>query len=467
MCAMSAKRLLVPVLAIAVMLVAPPASGVSLDSGTRACLEKSVGKAAATRIAKATSLTAAQKRSVAKCKAAGSSTGASTNKGEPAYWHFNWDYVTARPRKPDCRPGPLLTTIPAPIDSIVSLNRLGYSQPGAHAMPVPHHNVSTSDLRGTGSVDENGRLLVSERVDPIVSPGNVTITAMARNVYSRNVTTKEVYPYEEWMIVMHVCGTKYIVFNHIDDIPAEWVKATQGPGVRKECNTGQDNAQVCMYSYLSVPVKAGQRIGRASGRSAGWDIGAWDTAQPTPGVLDPGKYTGRWATGTCVWPWFTPQVKDQVFTKFVGDKTSCGTHGHDVVNTLSGVWLAQGQRDRAASEDLHIALFPSYRNDGTYRFSVGYGSNIPSLPGGLYEFRAEGSGLRNPAFAQVTPGQVACFDTFDGSLTRDSSITRIYATMSAGATERMTVAGDKGGACGPGPYAMPTNATTFERRTST
>ena len=390
-----------------------------------------------------------------------------SGRGEPWYWSFNWDYVTAKPLKPACREKFPLKILPAPIGTTVSLNRLGYSQPGAHALPVPHHNVSTRDLRGTGSTDENGRLLVSERVDPIVAPGNLTLVALARNVYGSNATTKEVYEYEEWMIVLHVCGTRYVVFNHIDDIPASWVAATRAKGVRSECTVGQDNARVCMYSYLKVPVKQGTRIGRASGRSAGWDIGGWDTAKPTPGVLDPAKFTGRWATGTCVWEWFPASLKDQMFGKFVGDTSSCGTHGHDVANSLSGVWLAVGKRTFASSEDLHVALFPSYRNDGTYRFSIGFNSGIPSLQGGIYEFRAAASGLRNPTFQTVSPGQVACFDGFDPSYTADHSVTRIFATMTAGSTETLTIAGDRGGSCGTGPYAMPSGGATFERRTTT
>lgn len=450
--------------AAVIIVIAPPAFAVKVTPSTRACLDRSIGEVATQRIVSARQLSTSQRRALENCQGSTTSAGSSSSRSEPAYWRFNWDYVTAKPLKPACKGPYPLTVLPAPIDSIASINRLGYSQPGAHAMPVPHHNVSARDLRGSGSIDENGRLLVSERVDPIVSPGDLTITALARNSYSRNVTTNESYPYEEWMIVMHVCGTKYIVFNHIDDIPSQWVKATQGKAVRKECTTGQDSAEVCMYSYLSIPVERGQRIGRASGRSAGWDIGAWDTAVPTPGVLDPGKYTGRWATGTCVWPWFSPDLKDQVYSKFVGDKTSCGTHGHDVAATLSGVWLAEGKRDRASSEDLHIALFPSYRNDGAYRLSIGYDSNIASLPGGIYEFRAEPSGLRNPVFASVAPGQVACFDSFDPSYQRDGSVTRIYARMTKGSTETITIAGDRNGPCGTGPYSMPPGATQFERR---
>jgi len=385
---------------------------------------------------------------------------------EPPYWHFNWDYVTARPLPPACSKVPPLSTLPVPIDSIVSLNRLGYTQPGAHALPVPHHNIATADLRGTGTVDEQGHLLVSERVDPIVSPGEVTVTALARNTYQRNATTGQVFEYEEWMIVLHLCGTRYLVLNHVDDIPAAWIKVTRAKGVRRECTVGQDRAEVCMYSYLRIPVRTGQRIGRASGRSAGWDIGAWDTARPTPGVLDPGKWTGRWATGTCPWAWFTPRIREEVYAKFVGDQTSCGTHGQDVAGTLAGVWLAVGQRDRASVEDLHIALIPSYRNDGTYRLSIGFQSGIDGLPGGIYEFRAAAAGAHNPTFDAVGPGQVACFDTFDSQYRPDPAVAAIYASMEDGATERIRIAAAPGAACGPGPYTMPERATTFERRTS-
>lgn len=464
-----AKRVLVLLISLATIgVIQPlPVSAVSLDSSTRACLESSIGKAATQRIQKAKKLTAAQQRSVNSCKSSGESSTAKAGK-EPWYYEgWNWDYTTALPRSPKCTEAYPLKSLPAPLGTVVKMNRRGYSQPGFHALPVPHHNIWTRDLRGTGALDENGKILVSERVDPISAPGNGTIIGMAKNTYGRNETTGEVYSYSEWMIAIHICGTKYIVFNHVDDIPASWVAATRQPGIREECQPAQDRATVCMYSGLKIAVKQGDRVGRASGRSAGWDIGAWDTSRPTPGVLDPGKWTGRWATGDCVWDWFTPGLKSAMFEKLIGDKTSCGTHGHDVANTLSGVWLAIGMRSRAFTEDLHVGLFPSYENDGTFRFSIGLESNIPSLRGGIYEFVAEPSGLRNPIFSNVGPGQVACFDNFDTieGYSRDTAITRIFASMTAGSTEKLTIAGDSNGSCGSGPYTMPANSQVFERRT--
>lgn len=444
-------------------------SSVSLDSATRACLEKSVGKAATAKIVRAKKLSTTQAKQVSSCRTSGSKSVASTtttvaSTKEPWYFEgWNWDYTTALPRATKCSETYPLKVLPAPIETVVKMNRRGYSQPGFHALPVPHHNIWTRDLRGTGAVDEGGYLIVSERINPIVAPGDGTIIGLAKNTYGRHELTGQVFTYSEWMIAINLCETKYIVFNHVDDIPEAWVAATRQAGIREECQPAQDRATVCMYSGLNIPIKQGSRVGRASGRSAGWDIGAWDTSRPTPGVMDPGKWTGRWATGACVWDWFTPSLKDAMFAKLIGDKTSCGTHGHDVPNSLSGVWLAVGKRSRAFSEDLHIALFPSYQNDGTYRFSIGYDSNISTLEGGIYEFRAETSGLHNPVFSAVTPGQVACFDTFDSAYSKSNTVTRIFATMEAGSTERIRITAESTGLCGSGPYTMPSGGATFER----
>ena len=48
-------------------------------------------------------------------------------------------------------------------------------------------------------------------------------------------------------------------------------------------------------------------------------------------------------------------------------KNTCGRVDYDYPNTLSGVWLAVGMRERAPIEDFHIALFPKFTADGTLR----------------------------------------------------------------------------------------------------
>lgn len=220
-----------------------------------------------------------------------------------------------------------------------------------------------------------------------------------------------------------------------------------------------------MWSYLEVPVKAGDRIGRASGYAHGWDIGATDASKPMEHRLDPGAWSPRWASAICALDLFEPKLRDQMYGTLVGSGT-CGRADFDIPNSLSGVWLAIGKRERANQEDLHIGLFPRYTYDGRLRFSIGTESNVAGLPSDIYEFTPEKSGLRNPDFAAVKPGEVACFD---GLQAKESaiklSVTRIYATMqSDGKIETISIAGAGTGTCGSGPYTMPAQVSMFERR---
>lgn len=390
----------------------------------------------------------------------GSSQGVST--AEPDYFHWNWDITTTQPREPKCTSATPLSVLPTPVDQIRYTNPLGYSQPGAHALPVPHHNVYVAEQQ---SVDENGITRRTALVDPIKAPANATLVGLARDRYTVKNSSGASATYDEYMLSLHICGTYYVVFNHIDDIPPTWLDAVKDPAVREECNGGQGGSEVCMWTYLQVPVTAGDRLGRASGRAHGWDIGGTDVSKPMEHRIDPGAYTPRWASAICVLDLFEPALRDQLYSTLVSDG-NCGRPDHDYPNTLSGVWLAVGQRDRSAQEDLHIGLFPRYTFDGRLRFSIGTQANVAGLPTGIYEFTPESSGLRNPAFTAVKPGEVACFDGLSAPETGlKIPVTRVYATMqSSGGMETISIAGAGTGKCGSGPYTMPAEATSFERR---
>lgn len=381
---------------------------------------------------------------------------------EPAYFKFNWDITSAAPRAPKCTSATPLSVLPTPVDQIDYANPLGYSMPGSHALPVPHHNVYVAQQK---SVDANGVERRTALIDPIKAPSDATLVGLARNRYTAKTVSGGTATYDEYMISLHICDTYYVVFNHIDDVPSSWLDAVTDPKVREECNRGQDEAEVCLWSYLEVPVKAGDRIGRSSGYAHGWDIGATDTSRPMEHRIDPGAYTPRWAMTTCVLDLFEPALRDQMYSTLVSDR-ECGRPDHDYPGTLSGVWLAVGQRERSAIEDLHIALFPRYTYDGRLRFSIGMEAGVAGLPGDIYEFTPEKSGLRNPAFTAVKPGEVACFD---GLAPKEPglqlTVTRIYATMQvSGGTETISIAGAGTGECGAGPYTMPAQVTQFERR---
>jgi len=383
---------------------------------------------------------------------------------EPDYFSWNWDITTTKARAPKCASSTPLSVLPTSVDQIRYTNPLGYSQPGAHALPVPHHNVYVAEQK---SVDENGIERRSALVDPIKAPSNATLVGLARNRYAAKTTSGGSSTYDEYMISLHICDTYYLVFNHVDDIPQAWLEAVKDPSVREECNRGQDGAEVCMWSFLEIPVTAGERLGRASGRSHGWDIGATDTSKPMEHRIDPGAYSPRWAMAICALDLFEPALREQLYSTLVS-KGECGRPDHDYPTTLSGVWLAVGQRERSAQEDLHIALFPRFTYDGRLRFSIGTETNVAGLPSGIYEFTPEKSGLRNPAFTAVKPGEVACFDDLRAPETGlKIPVTRIYATMqSSDGMETISIAGAGTGKCGNGPYVMPNDQTKFERRLS-
>lgn len=392
----------------------------------------------------------------------GTGMAGSTKSDEPDYFMWNWDVTTTKPREPKCTSSTPLTVLPTPTSLVDFIWPLGYSQPGAHALPVPHHNVHVPEEKST---DEKGIERRTKLIDPVVSPGDATLVGLARNIYTTKSISGTKATYEEYMLSLHICGTLYVVINHLDLVPESWLAAVKQSPVREECNSGQDGAEVCMWSGLSIPVKAGERLGRSSGRAHGWDIGATDASRPMEHRIDPSAFTGRWSMATCVFDLFTPELKSQIMAK-LSPANTCGRPDFDYPNTLSGVWLAPGMRKRAAIEDLHIALFPKYTYDGTLRFSIGLQSNISGLPGGIYEFKPEKSGLRNPDFQMVKPGEVACFDGLTSPTAKEKlTTTRIYATMqSASGVETISIAGDGTGKCGSGPYSMPASATTFERQ---
>lgn len=391
-----------------------------------------------------------------------SSCGGSGQSEEPEFFQWNWDVTTTKPLDPKCSSATPLTVLPTDTSLIDFIWPLGYSQPGSHALPVPHHNVHVADEK---SIDENGIERRTKLIDPVVSPGDATLVGLARNIYSTKNTSGAKATYEEYMISLHICGTLYVIMNHIDQVPESWLEAVKNKSVREECNSSQDGAEVCMWSGLSVPVKAGERVGRSSGRAHGWDIGATDASRPMEHRIDPSAYPPRWAAATCVFDLFVPELKTQIMSKLT-PKNTCGRVDYDYPNTLSGVWLAVGMRERAPIEDFHIALFPKFTADGTLRFSIGLQSNIAGLQGGIYEFKPEKSGLRNPDFQSVKPGEVACFDGLTPPNTETKlNTTRIYATMqSSGGLETISIAGAGTGECGSGPYSMPAGATSFERR---
>ena len=373
--------------------------------------------------------------------------------GEPSWFISNWDVLTAQSIGPKCPTYPF-THLPADLDALESITGQGFMQPGSHALPVPHMYYNTGAPTGSGR-DPNGVPYNSEVVD-VYAPGDMILRGLTKQTVTRGGAT-----FPEYMISFSVCEHLWFTTAHIDDVnPSLLAAAERAP--LKECGDGgqQADASNCTYSYLRQPIKAGELIGKASGRAHGFDFGATDMRAPAPGRLDPGAYSPRWAAGVCGLNYYSPELRAKLEAKVDGDN-GCGQLVSDVAGTASGVWLAEGKRQMSQVEDFHIALAKHWSDKAKWGVSIGERTQIKGIQPGFYELTPASSG-NNRAFSSVKPGEVVCYDRL---VLRRGTIPgpTVYITMTTGSVEKLQIVGTTG-SCPSGALTMPAGATTFERR---
>ena len=123
-----------------------------------------------------------------------------------AWFQGNWDVPSSTPFAPSCPAGAILTKPIADLENIKSITPLGFVQSDAHNTPVPHLYVG--GFPATGEKDSAGLAYVTKRF-PVYAPADIEISGVITTVTS---------PYTEYSIGAHVCGTKYLAFNHLDEI---------------------------------------------------------------------------------------------------------------------------------------------------------------------------------------------------------------------------------------------------------
>lgn len=374
-------------------------------------------------------------------------------RGEPSWFISNWDVLTAQSIGPKCPQYPF-THLPTDLAALDSITGQGFMQPGAHAMPVPHMYYNTG-FPTSVTKDPNGVAYVSEVVD-VIAPGDMTLRGLVKQSITRDGAK-----FFEYMISFSVCEHLWFTTAHIDEVnPVLLAAAEKSPF--KQCGDGgqQADAQNCTYNYLRQPIKAGTVIGKASGRAHGFDFGTTVTKAPVKGKLDPGAFSPRWAAGVCGFDYYTPALRAQLEAKLSGDN-GCGQLVSDVAGTASGMWLAEGKRMMAQTEDLHIALARHWSKKGDVVISIGTQTSIPGIPAAAYQFTPTESG-NNRAFWLVKPGEVVCYDRLVNPKGMVAGPT-VYISMTTGSVEKLQIVGTTG-ACPSGALTMPAGAKTFERR---
>lgn len=375
-------------------------------------------------------------------------------RGEPDWFKGSFEVLTAQKLRPACSSTTPLTVPIADPDDIESITPQGFMQPGAHAMPVPHMYYNT----GPGVAP-----LRSARVQ-VVAPARMTLRGASKWVVQTGSSA-----YTEWILGFHLCGKLWMFTAHLDDLnPIIAAAIRKAPKVEEQRNQ-QGQVAGAIYSYMSLSIAAGTRIGTSSGRAHGFDFGLTDTSKPVAGRLDPSAYPVRWVAGVCHLKYYTPAVRARLWPKLQGYGTDtfngCGQLSSDVAGTASGQWLASGQRANASSEDLHIALARHWSDRTQQVFSIGARSGVTGVEPATYSFTPQASG-DNRDFSKVRPQQTVCYD----QLTRINSVgptatILIRVAPAANGVERITIWGASGG-CTDVSRTAPQSAKVFERRTT-
>lgn len=376
-------------------------------------------------------------------------------RGEPAWFKSEWEVITTQPLG-KCSSATPLTHLPADLANVATITGQGFMQPGSHALPVPHMYYATTPEAG---VDEKGFPTLSRRVD-VIAPADMTLRSVGLSITAHQGRART-----EYMLNFSVCGTLWFFTAHLGSLSGA-ITAAYPKAPRKECfDSGVAGAPpACLFSYLSLKVKAGDVIGTSSGYSAGFDFGLADASTPVPGRLDPGAYSPRWSTSRCHLDYYPNALRVKLEALLVGDN-GCGQLVSDRAGTVSGVWLALGQRAATHRENLHIALARHWSDKSRRVFSIGWDARVPGLPGGRYLFAPAPSG-NSRDFTLVRPGEVVCYDQLAVEWSKDSATVApaIYVTMTTGSVETLRIAG------GPTPCpespSMPEKFQVFERRNS-
>ena len=378
----------------------------------------------------------------------------------PAWFSSNWDAYTAEPTFPRCTS---TTPLSSPVTDLTTLKNItpqGYMQPGSHALPVAHMYFNT--VEATGEKDSKGQAFRSKRVN-VYAPADLTL-----RTYGEAHVKTSTMDYVENFLGFTVCGNYWIALGHMSDINPVLVDAAKN-AVKNDCGSAaasqSGQSSDCYATYISFKVKAGTLLGTSSGRSGGFDLAFMDTSQINPNILDPSAFKGKITTAKCVMNYMTESLKSQFMAKLEGDN-GCGQVGSDIAGTASGVWLAVGKRDLTVREDFHIALANHWSNKNLLVFSIGEMTDLAGIPAATYTFTPTTSGA-NKAFKDVKSGEVACYDALTRSgVTTSTPAPTIYIKPTTGSVEKLEI-GSGTGKCGSGPFTMPAQTTTFERRNVT
>ncbi|MGQ9720931.1 MAG: hypothetical protein ACUVXA_06360 [Candidatus Jordarchaeum sp.] len=248
------------------------------------------------------------------------------------------------------------THIPLEDDAYDSITPLGNLNPPSHTFPSDHIYF----LLKNGTYD-------------IVAPAKGVITQISNN-------TQEGGNYQDYTLRIRHTITFYSYFYHMSGL-ADWILEKTG--------------KITGFTLVSIPVEAGQVVGRAEKQPGGsfcLDWGAKDY-DVTLSFIHPETYGyGVEVHTVCPLDYLEESLKEKAYQKVnrIGEPRG-GKIDYDILGRLSGNWFLEGSQPGVWNYSTNLALVYYVHNASQMVVSVG-GNVLAPLPIGV--FNATGPDFR-------------------------------------------------------------------------
>lgn len=406
------------------------------------------------------------------CACAGSVRTGTNDSGDPTDGPRS-----AMPVLPACKSGPLFQVAPVHVEDVEHLGPLGSLVPPDHTFPTPHMYIYSK-------VKDGGPIAAT-----VYAPADMVLVSAGLRHYDKIGTKTD---YIDYTLVFAVCAEVDMYFHHVSSVSHPAIAAAID-AEKAKCkfsadggvNTGGgSNEQYCAME-VRADVKAGDAIGTSGDKEArvgGLDWGARDRRMPNgrSGYINPARHCpGQNVFDRCYAFCGFESLPSEVyapyrslFTDFTGtvirqDEPHCGTTYADVPGTAQGYWFA-AQRPAVLNgpEEYELFLGSSPYTAAYDIFSMG--RNVPDLKASRYVFRPSTSGNVNRRFAQLLPGETACYEAL---YDRESAIPQgappltnltILVKLETDA-QKLTVEKRPSATCGTGPWTFGNSVGTFIR----
>lgn len=177
--------------------------------------------------------------------------------------------------------------------------------------------------------------------------------------------------------------------------------------LNEEYTTGGETYR--SYSkQFNQSVKAGDSLGTVGGNPGQYalDVGVYDVSKVNGTMANPNRWTEtRYENAVCPLSFYAQGgLRDTLFGLLnrdseAQDEHPCGQILQDIPGTAQGCWFLKGVAN-TYPEDNHLALARDHRHPSVAAISAG--TQIATLPTGLYEFTPQNSGRINRTFDQIS-----------------------------------------------------------------